>query len=133
MPAFNLLLADSVTQLNTKDILTTRPIVLFYFSPYCPYCRAQIEEIIHKIDRVKDIQFYVFTSYSFKEMKHFYREYQIDKYPNIQMGIDQSNFFADYFEAPGLPYMAIYGKDKKLRKAFVGNVYSGQIKSAAEN
>lgn len=132
MPSFNLLLADSTTYLNTNSISSGKPIVLFYFGPDCPYSRAQMEEIIEDINILKDIRFYVFTTAAFSEMKEFYKHYQLDKYPNITVGIDYANFFGDYFEAIGVPYIAIYGKNKKLNKAFMGKVYGRQIKNSAE-
>jgi len=92
-----------------------------------------MDEIIKNISSLKDIRFYVFTAWPFVEMKDFYRHYQLNKFPNVVVGLDYSNFFVDYFRAQGVPYMAIYGKDKKLKEAFVGNVYGKQIKEVAEN
>ncbi|WP_217602353.1 redoxin domain-containing protein [Chitinophaga sp. GbtcB8] len=133
LPAFELLLADSVTHFNTANSPVSKPVVLFYFSPYCPYCRAQMGDIAQKMDKLKNIQFYMFTSFPFSDMKHFYEEYKVRQYPNIQMGLDLKNFFPNYFETQVVPYTAIYGKDRKLRKVFIGQVYSSQIKAVAEN
>ena len=131
LPSFNLLLTDSITYFNTNSIHIGKPVVLFYFGPHCPYSRAQMEEIIKNIYVLKDIQFYVFTTWSFSEMKSFYENYKLNKYSNITVGVDYANFFAKYFKAQGVPYMAIYGKDKKLKEAFIGEVYSTQIKEVA--
>jgi hypothetical protein len=38
----------------------------------------------------------------------------------------------DYFDAPGIPYLAIYNKDKKLNQAFLGKISGNQIKKVAE-
>jgi hypothetical protein len=32
-----------------------------------------------------------------------------------------------------VPYLAIYEKNKKLKKSFVGKIYSSQIQNAAED
>lgn len=133
LPEFSFLLTDSITYFNTGAIPAGKPVVLFYFSPHCPYCRAQVDEIIEDIDKLKNIQFYMITSFPLPEMKHFYQEFQLSKYPNITMGRDTTNFLADYFEVTGVPYMAIYGKDKKLRKAFMGKLYGKQIEEEAMN
>ncbi|PSL45692.1 hypothetical protein CLV51_104399 [Chitinophaga niastensis] len=132
MPSFNLLLADSITHLNTISIPAGKPIVLFYFGPNCPYSRAQMDEIIENMPSLKDIQFYIFTTAPFPEMKGFYDHYQLRKYPNMAVGLDYDNFFSDYFKAIGVPYMAIYGRDKRLNEAFVGKVGGSQIKEIAE-
>ena len=132
LPSFNLLLADSITHFNTSKIPTGRPIVLFYFGPHCPYSRAQMDNIVKDMAILKDIRFYIFTSYSFGEMKSFYNHYQLKKYLNITTGVDTENFFGNYFEARGVPYLAIYNKDKRLNKAFIGKMYGSQIKEVAE-
>lgn len=131
LPDFKLLLPDSTTYFNTSSISPGKPIVLFYFSPYCPYCRAQTKEIIEDIDKLKDIQFYFITSFPFTAMKNYYEKYQLGKYPNITIGLDSSHFVSDYFEMAGVPYLAIYGKDKKLNKAFMGKLFSSQLKKIA--
>lgn len=131
LPSFKLFLADSLTYFDTKNISNDKPIVLFYFGPHCPYSKAQMEEIVTNMQSLSDIHFVVFTTWSFQEMKKFYKDYGLNKYPEITSGVDYTNFFADYIGAPGVPYTAIYGKDKKLKKAFVGKINSGQIKSVA--
>jgi hypothetical protein len=133
LPSFKILLSDSTTYFNTKSISIGKPIVFFYFGPHCPYSRLQMEEIIKHMTSLKDISFYVFTQWSFDEMKSFYQHYQLNKYPNIKAGVDYTNFFADYFQVQGVPYTAIYGRDIKLHKAFVGSIDSWQIKEVAEN
>lgn len=132
MPSFNLLLADSNTRFNTGSIPSGEPVVLFYFGPHCPYSRSQMEEIIEEMSILKNIHFYIFTITPFSEMKDFYNHYQLYKFKNITVGIDSAIFFKSYFEAPGVPYMAIYGKEKKLNKVFMGKIYGRQIRDAAE-
>jgi hypothetical protein len=133
LPSFNILLNDSNTFFNTNNIPVGKSVVLYYFSPECPYCRAQMEEIVEHTSSLRDIRFYVFTSWPFSEMKRFYEHYQLERYPNIVVGVDYSKFFVTHFRAQGIPYMAIYGRDKKLKEVFMGNVYADQIKDAAQN
>ena len=131
IPSFKLLLSDSSTYFDTKTIPAGKPTVLFYISPQCPYCRAQMNEIIEDMDRLKNIHFYVFTAWPFTAMKQFYSNYQLNKYPNITAGIDYTNFFGKYFKASGVPYTAIYNKDKKLNAVFVGSIGVKEIKKSA--
>jgi len=133
LPEFSLLLTDSSTYFNTRGIPSGNPVVLFYFSPQCPYCRAQMGEIIENIHSLKNIRFYIFTDWSFPDMKAFYVHYQLNSYPNIIMGVDYANFFEGYFKVRGVPYIAIYGKNKLLKEAFNGKVDISQIKDAAED
>lgn len=131
-PAFSLLLADSTSYFNTGDIPSGKASALFYFGPQCPYSRVQMKEIVEDMDRLKDIHFYLVTSASLPAMKKFYQDYKLDQFPNVSIGRDTGRFVADYFEVPGVPYMAIYGKDKKLKKSYLGKVYTRQILDAAK-
>jgi len=129
MPNFEILLTDSTTKINTNNIPAGTPSVLLYFSPYCPYCKAQIKEIIEDIDKLKKINFFLISTFPATTLKAFTKNLGIDKYPNnIIVGMDLTHSIGDYFEIVGVPYMAIYGKDKKLIKTFLGGkLYSSQI------
>jgi len=132
MPELNLLLTDSTTWLHTSKIPSGKPVALFFYSPYCPFCKAQTKEIIEEMDELKNIQFYFISNFPIQTVKEFKKVYQLEKYSNIITGIDTSHFVNDYFEAPGIPYLAIYGKDKKLNKTFLGKISGNQIKKVAE-
>lgn len=133
LPSFKLFLADSTTYFDTKNIPLGKPVVLFYFGPHCPYSKSQMEEIVNNMQSLRDIQFYIFTTWPFRELKQFCAKYELKKYPNIVAGVDYTNFFAAYFSAQGVPYTAIYGKNRVLRECFIGKVNSSQIKSVATN
>lgn len=132
MPSFKLLLPDSSTYIDTKNIKTGKPAVIFYYSPHCAYSRAQMEEMIEEMEKLENAQLYVVTSSSFAEMKQFFTHYRLNKYPNIVTAFDYTNFVGNYFKVTGFPYTAIYDKEKKLNKAFVGKIYTKQIKSALD-
>ena len=132
IPQFNILLPDSFTYINTTIIPSGKSIVLFDFGPSCPYSRTQMKEIIENINNLKDIQFYIFTSWPFAEMKEFYSHFALYKYSNIIVGVDFNNFFVPYFKIAGIPYIAIYGKNKLLKKAFSGLVAYKQLKNICE-
>jgi len=132
LPSFTLLLADSATYFNTSNVAAGKPSAFFYFGPHCPYSKAQMETIIDNIKILKDIQFYIFTATTFPEMKSFYDHFKLGKYENIKAGIDTSGFFQDYFKVRGVPFMAIYGKDKKLNESFYGETSSDLILKTAE-
>jgi len=132
LPSFKLLLSDSSTYIDMKDIPKGKPVVLFYYGPYCPYSRAQMEEIIRDIKQFKNTQFYVFTAWPFADMKKFYSYYRLDKYKNIIAGLDNSGFFEEYYKVAGVPFTAVYDKDGKLNKAFQGKIHSKEIIKALE-
>jgi len=133
LPAFNILLSDSTTQLNTASIPEGKSIVMLFYSPQCPYCRAEMTNIMKNMSTMAGIRFYIFTNFPFGQFKAFAEHYQFYKYANIVAGQDYTNFFMEHFKPLGIPYTAIYTKDKKLNQAFMGLMPADQIKSIAEN
>src|SRR5438552_502399 len=74
LPSFSILLMDSTTRLNTDSIDSGKPFVMFYFGPDCPYCRAEIRDIIQHNAQFNNIKFYLVTAYPFSDVKRFVNE-----------------------------------------------------------
>jgi thiol-disulfide isomerase/thioredoxin len=131
-PSFSLLLSDSSTLYQTPAEPDGKPVAVLYYGTQCPYSRAQIKEITEDMGRLKDIQFYFVTTSPLAAMKQLEEEYELKKFPNIVSGRDTTRFVPNYYELVGVPYIAIYNKDKKLNKAYYGEVYSNQIIAATK-
>jgi len=131
MPSFDCLLPDSTTHFNTSTIPEGKPIVLFYFVPSCPFCKAQMEDIIAQIKALHDIQFYILTAAPHHEAMAFFVRYKVFKYPNLTAVEDYSHFFLKYFDAPGVPLLFVYDKKKQLKQVFCGKTPVEIIKKAA--
>jgi thiol-disulfide isomerase/thioredoxin len=131
LPSLNLLLMDNATHLNMNTIPVGKPIVLVLFSPECPYCRAQTDAIIEDMPSLKNIQFYFLSSFPLESIKDYVEEYQLKKYANITVAQDDGRAAGKYFKAPGVPYIAVYDKDKRLKKAWIGKADIYDLKSAA--
>jgi thiol-disulfide isomerase/thioredoxin len=132
LPSFNLLLADSNTYFNTSTLPRDKAVIIMLFSPYCPYCRAQIKEMTEKINKLNDVELCLATRYPIPILREFCKEYKLEKFKNVIVGTDVTDFITEYFKAPGIPYTAIYGRDKKLNNAFMGRLFVSEIKSIAE-
>jgi thiol-disulfide isomerase/thioredoxin len=128
MPAINLLLLDSSTNINTKISSPGKALVLIDISPFCPYCRALTQSITDNNKDLSDIQFVLLSNYSISDLKKYYNEYHLEKYANIMVGQDYENYFESYYKTPGVPCTAIYGKDRRLKRMFMGKVSSKLIK-----
>jgi thiol-disulfide isomerase/thioredoxin len=128
MPSFNILLIDSITKLNTNSIPTGEPVVFFFISPHCPYCKAQTEQIITNMKSLNNIKFYILTTFPLPDLKSFYTHYQLNKYSNISVGLDYDFYFPNHFKVNRIPYLAIYNKDKILKQVFIGNVSASKLK-----
>jgi hypothetical protein len=132
LPEFSILLTDSTTWLHSRDIPANTPFILFVFSPYCPYCKVQTRKIIEDKDLLKNIHFYFISRYPLSAVKSYIKEFDLARQPNITVGLDSANFVGDYLEVTGFPFMAVYGKNKKLNQAFIGKTYSRLLLKAAE-
>jgi thiol-disulfide isomerase/thioredoxin len=131
LPNFSFQLTDSITLLNSKSIPAGKPIVLFLFSPNCPYCKAQTAEITSKIKSLNNIHFYLLSLYPLYQIKDYYNHFQLSQYSNITIARDYDNYCGNYFKVPGVPYIAIYNKDKRLKRVLIGNVSASVIRDIA--
>lgn len=131
MPGFEVTMIDSLSHFSTKSIATGRPSVLFSFDPTCPYCRAETESIVKHIKMLSGIDICMITYSQYTDFKKFYTHYGLGNYPNIIAGIDKSQGFINYFQAPEVPVMAIYDTNKKLKKVLIGLANVNSIKEIA--
>lgn len=127
LPDFTLQL-DSTRTFNSRQVSTGKRIVLLSFRTNCPYCRAEIEEILDDIDNLNDYRFYFISSDTMPEIKKFIKQYNLSGYSTILTGQDNEHFFTKYFKSPGVPFTAIYNEEKRLIAAFFGEIGIKEIK-----
>jgi thiol-disulfide isomerase/thioredoxin len=120
LPAFNLFLSDGVTKISTGAIPAGSPIVLVLFSPECPYCVAEIDSIVGQMRTLTDVHFFFVTPCPMREIQAFSRQYYLDSYPNVVVGMDPNNFLLRFSRTKVIPYTAIYDGDKRLKEAVFG-------------
>lgn len=126
MPSISLLLLDSMSVLNTRDLPTNDPVILFFFEPSCPYCRAETESILKNIGQFRNTQFCFISSASLKDVKDFELKYKLRQYGNIRVGIDTGYVYVDHFRITGVPHTSLYRKGL-LQKIFPSNVDAKRI------
>lgn len=128
VPSINLLLLDSTTHINAKSWKLGMPLVLIDISPYCPYCRAMTQEIIEENKALSNIQFIFLSNFPLSDLNSYYKDYRLKEYPNITIARDYASYFGQYFKFPGVPCIAIYGKERLLKQVFVGKTSPDIIK-----
>lgn len=133
LPAFDLLMIDSATVLDTKQIPGGKPIVLIYFSPDCDHCQKLTSSILSDMQDMKDIRFYFITVDPFARLKVFNKYYKIYKYPNIVLGRDYNFFYPKFINTFNTPHIALYDGDKKLRVVFVGGTDAHRLVNEIDN
>ena len=132
LPAFNILMMDSVTIFNTYNIPEGKPIAIFFFSPDCAHCQRTTKRLLDSMESLKDIQFYMITAvHNFTYIRNFYKLYHLGDYKNIQlMGRDYEFFFGSFYGIRYVPDIALYDEHKKLIKLIQGETYAKDIYDA---
>ncbi|WP_083228000.1 thioredoxin fold domain-containing protein [Mucilaginibacter sp. PPCGB 2223] len=126
IPPYKILTKDSafVTPANLKK---GKPVMIVYFSPDCTHCQHFTEELKSRMDAEKkkgtsifrNTQIVMITFTAVLNMKLFYIDYELAKYPNIIMGTEGTTYTVlRYYSVKTTPYIAVYGKNGKLVQGF---------------
>lgn len=118
LPAFEMLMLDSTTMLQTADIPAGQPIVIMYFSPDCSHCVTHTEEMIKHWDIFSDANIYMITPMTLSATKEFSEKMELDKKDNVTFGKDVQFFVMNHYDVKSFPFTAVYDKDKKLVGGF---------------
>lgn len=133
VPTIEFLLMDSLTIVNTNKINYDEAVVLFYFNPDCPHCRMQIKEIVTNIGQFHNTHFYLISDYPFADIKQYYKKNELYKYLNVTVGQDYNSRFRKFFKPIGVPYLAVYKSDKRLKKVLIGKASLQTIETTVLN
>jgi peroxiredoxin len=131
LPTFNLTLMDNKSILNSNMIRKDEPFVILYFSTQCPYCRVMIKDMMENKEAFLHTPIYFITQDSIGAVKIFFKDYKLSN--NINVAIDKNNYIANYLKIDGLPYIAIYGKNKILKEVLKGRVKVNQLEDLVKN
>ncbi|NSL90765.1 thioredoxin family protein [Chitinophaga sp. Mgbs1] len=122
MEKFTVLEYDSTKRIQLDQLKGSKPIVVFYFSPTCPYCRAQTEEFLNNTERLSDVQLCFMTFTPLSEFRPYYDEFKFKDHPDVIAGVDDQQKFFNYFEITSVPFIAIYDKNKLLQRVINGPI-----------
>ncbi|WP_307379958.1 TlpA family protein disulfide reductase [Chitinophaga terrae (ex Kim and Jung 2007)] len=120
IPAFDVLLLDSTTLLNTRDIPTGRPVLFMYFQPDCKHCQEETIKLVKNMDAFKDVQIYYISPSPISEVKLFYDLCGLKKFSNVTFAVDYKLYFYEQYKPTTTPYQAVYDRSKKLVDYFDG-------------
>jgi len=131
MASFEFLLLDSTTKISTASIPEGRPVVMVYFSPYCPFSQAEVRNLAGNLKSLEGVRVYLLTNYPLGVLRTFDSAFNLDKSPSLVTGQDYAEKFISAYNPPRVPVTAIFDRKKKLKKAFIGTMTAEQIKSIA--
>ena len=127
-PPIMLTLLDK-TQFTSKD-LHNQPTIVMYFSPECPHCKAQMDDMIRDYKELDKYQIILATYQPEEEIKSFSTYYQLQRYDNITVGRDDKFLLPPFYRIRNLPYLALYDRKGNLVTTFEGNVKTSAMVKA---
>jgi thiol-disulfide isomerase/thioredoxin len=122
LPAFAIQLLDSTTFIQSEDLTKGKNLVLFYFSPTCPYCRAQMRDMVNNIERFKDKELCILTNADLKSTKRFADYFKLNQLNNIIVGRDTGNIVLSTYKQIKVPFTAYFDKNNQLKAAYRGRM-----------
>jgi len=126
LPLIDLLLVDS-SKMNTNETPKGKQTILIYFNPDCEHCEEQTKAILANMDILKEAQFYFITNQSLAMLSYFSEYHHLNKYANIKIGQDYSNYFRPTFKVREVPFIVIYDGNKRLKKIIPGAIEIKQL------
>lgn len=120
LPAFAIQLLDSTSFIHSEDL--PKNLVLFYFRPTCPYCRAQMRDMVNNIERFKDKELCILTYEDLKSTIGFARYFKLNRFHNVIVGRDTGSVVLNTYKLRGVPFTAWFDKNKQLKLAFKGRM-----------
>ena len=127
LPAFDLLMSDSITHMNTASIEAGHPIALLYFSPDCEHCQEETETILKHMDSLKNVRFYFITNDPLDRLRGFNIAYGLYKHKNITVCWDNQFLFPRHFKGAFPPYLVLYDRQRRQRGIYEGGLKASQM------
>ena len=128
MPDF-IVQTDSSSFIHTRERITEKATVLFYFSPGCPYCRAQLRSMRAEMKQMEDVKFYMVSNAGLPEIREIQKQYKLTGLNNVVIGRDTGYTIASYYRVSIVPFTAIYKADKTMLSAYRGQMPAGQLRA----
>ena len=119
LPPVKLLLTDSTTFFEKKDLNKNTPALFILFNPDCKHCQIETDELVKNMDQLKKINVVMVTTQVFSKMKAFYEKYELANFKNVVVGQDIHYFLPVFYDIKNLPF---YDKKGNLIHVFEGNM-----------
>jgi peroxiredoxin len=122
IPAFSIQLLDSTSFVHSEDIGEGKDLVLFYFSTTCPYCRAQMRDMVNNIEKFKNEKLCILTNDKLHAINAFADYFKLKQLNNVIVGRDTGNVFFNTYGLMTVPFTAFFDKNKRLKVAYMGRM-----------
>jgi thioredoxin-related protein len=118
LPPFSLHIAPDSSLFNKDMLLKKTQTMVVVFSPDCDHCVHATQELIKNIHAFKKVQIIMATALPYNYVQKFYKDLQLEKYPNIKVGTDKSYFLGTFYGVRSFPNFFLYNKKGLFKQAF---------------
>lgn len=122
IPPFAIQLLDSTSFVHSEDIGEGKGLVLFYVSTTCPYCRAQMRDMVNNIEKFKGEQLCILTNDKLRSINAFAKYFKLKQWNNVIVGRDTGRIFFNTYRLMTIPFTAYFDKNKRLKVAYMGRI-----------
>lgn len=133
LPSINVLLMDSTTVTNTRQLAGSHSIILLYFSPDCEHCQAEINYLLYNITSLKNVHLVLISPAPISSLRGFAKRFLLDQYPNITLTNDYQYKCYNLFKIRSFPYIIIYNQQHQLTKLYKGETEIERITQAIKS
>lgn len=127
LPAMRLVLPDSTTFFTKADVDKKKQVMVMLFNPQCSHCQMETEDILHDIDKFKDIQIIMVTSMGYDSMMVFRERYHLADHKNIVVAYDPNFTMISFYLVNQIPTLALYNREKQFISIFPGGLKVDRI------
>lgn len=120
MPEFDILLADSATVLNTKDIPEGKPVIMMNYEADCSHCLEATEAMLNHIDALKGARLCFVTIQGFSHVTRLVKRFKMVGHENIIVGQDTTAALPKRYGTYETPFVLVFDARKQLRRAYKG-------------
>ena len=112
-----------------KDLDNKGNLFIMMFSPSCEHCEAQTALFEKNFDLFKNTKLVLVTNPRFQSyLPDFMKRVHTSQFPQMVVGIDDSDFIKETFLYQSLPQINIYNSKRKLVKTYTGNIPIDSLK-----
>jgi len=109
--------------ITAEDLDNSANLFVMIFNPNCGHCEDETEMLVKNISFFKRSKLVMMASpVQWPNLHDFVKSFHVADYSPIFIGIDSANFIGKVFLYQSLPQINIYSADRKLVKAFTGDV-----------
>jgi len=122
LPTINFYRRDGA-YITNNDLNNDASLIIMLFNPTCEHCEQQTKLFEQNIDLFRKTNLVLVAAPGMGPyLQYFVNNTKVDSFPQIQVGLDSSQYIEKTYRYEALPQINIYSKDRRLTRIFTGNV-----------